>query len=85
MPADFYGTESEAKAPEPKMEEESGEESALVPKSMFGECKPGDTYKVKVVGIYDDEIELAKVSDDKPDESKPESTSDSRMESMMEA
>jgi len=86
MPEDFYGTESEAEAPAPNVEEDAGEESALVPKSMLGDCKPGDTYKFKVVGIYDDEVELAKVKEEKSDtETKPESTSDSRMESMMEA
>jgi hypothetical protein len=69
MPSDFYGTESSGpEAKEPEMEE-SGEETALVPKSFLGgNCKEGDTYKVKVGGLYDDEVELELVKEEKKEE-----------------
>jgi hypothetical protein len=75
MPEDFYGTESkQPEAEEPEMEE-SGEETALVPKSMLGgNCKVGDTYKVKVAGIYDNEaeLELVKEKEESKDDSEPD-------------
>lgn len=37
-------------------------ETVLVSKSALGsDCKVGETYSMKVVGIYDDEVELSKV------------------------
>lgn len=54
-------------------EEESGEESpsssnsALLPKSLLGGKAVGDTITLKVVKIYDDEVEVApQESEEKP-------------------
>lgn len=61
--------------------ESSDENTFLAPKDAFGgECKEGDTYTVKVVGVYGDELELAKV--EKAEEPKPESTPEMRMDEM---
>lgn len=39
-------------------------ESTLVPASLFGgDCKIGDTYTVKVVGKYEDELAIEHVPD----------------------
>ena len=80
MQGDYGVSEESGAAAAP--EAESDENSFLAPKDAFGgECKEGDTYTVKVVGVYEDELELAKV--DK--ESKPadmDSTPDSRMDEM---
>lgn len=40
---------------------DDGGETALIPKSMFGdaEVKPGDEIRLKVVRSFDDEIEVA--------------------------
>lgn len=59
-------------APEGADNEEADENTALLPKSLFGthKCKPGDVYRVRVVAVHgDDEIEVesaqeAKDSDD---------------------
>lgn len=57
-------------------------ETVLVAKSALGgECKVGDTYSMKVVGIYDDEVELAK-SESGAKESEKEDNSDSDIEAM---
>ena len=43
-------------------DEDSGESTALLPKSMFGgDCKVGDTYTVKVVHVWDNELEVEPV------------------------
>lgn len=40
------------------------QETALLPSSLFGgDCKVGDTYTVKVVAKYDDELEVEPVSE----------------------
>lgn len=56
-------------------DDESMEDSALVPKSLFGSKtpKPGDTCKFKVVHIHDDEVEIEYVKRHKDKEDKPES------------
>lgn len=41
----------------PETEDEAGE-SALLPKSLFGDVKPGQTITVKVKHIYEEEIEV---------------------------
>ena len=53
-------------------------ETSLLPKSMFGgECKVGDVYKVKVVAIHGDELEVEPAGEEKTD--KQESTEDEDM------
>lgn len=45
-------------------------ETALLPASLFGsDCKVGDTYTVKVVGKYDDELEVEHVADKEEEKS----------------
>ena len=54
---------------EPEREDEGGE-TALLPKSLFGgDCKVGDEYKVKVVGVLEDELEVEPVKESKETES----------------
>ena len=38
--------------------EEGSDETALMPKSMFGDAKPGDTITVKVKRVFEQEIEV---------------------------
>lgn len=85
MAQDFYGTESDQPESKEPDTEESGEETALVSKSMLGgNCKVGDTYKVKVANIYDDEAEIELVKEDK-EESAPPDDMEARMMKMSEA
>ena len=50
--------------------EREDNETALLPKSLFGgDCKVGDEYKVKVVGILEDEIEVEPIKETKESES----------------
>ncbi len=43
-----------------------GAETALLPSSMFGsDCKVGDTYTIKVVGKFDDQLEIEHVPEKK--------------------
>jgi len=54
-------------------------ETALLPKSLFGgECKVGDVYKVKVVAVHEDELEV------EPAESKEKESSEGNDENDME-
>jgi hypothetical protein len=52
---------------DPQEHSDSGEETALLPKSIFGDktLEPGATCKFKVVQIYDDEVEVAYVKHEK--------------------
>ena len=60
----------EGEAPEQGADEK---ETTLVPKSMFGgDCEVGDTYTVKVVGKFEDELEIEHVPDKDKDKSKPD-------------
>lgn len=44
------------------------EKSFLVPRGAFGEdCKPGDIYKVKVLAVLDEELEVEPAGRDKDD------------------
>lgn len=54
--------------------EDSGAETALLPKSFFGDksLEPGSTCKIKVVRIYDEEVEVEYVAHDKDDKNKQE-------------
>ena len=67
MAEDYYPPAEAEPMPEKQEETERDEESmgdtALLPKSMFSEsCKEGDTYSFKIVKVYDDEVEVRKVS-----------------------
>lgn len=49
--------------------EDSGGESALIPKSALSDkCKPGDVVTMKVVHVYDDEVEVEYLSKKHKDE-----------------
>lgn len=56
------GDTSTTATPIPKKEEEEdeGEETALLPMSLFPgmDLKPGDTKTIKVVRVYEDEVEV---------------------------
>lgn len=53
---------------------DSERETSLVPASLFGgNCSVGDTYTVKVVGKYDDDLEVEHVPD-KTEEKSEEGT-----------
>lgn len=59
-------------------ETENESESSLLPKSMFGgDCKVGDVYKVKVIAIHGDELEVEPAGEEKSD--KNESSEDEDM------
>lgn len=63
----MYPSEGGPAAPEEtkpdQTEEEQGSETALLPKSLFGDAKVGDTLSVKVTHIYEEEIEVEPVSE----------------------
>lgn len=56
-------------------EEKSAESSALLPRSLVGTAKAGETITLKVVKIYEDEVEVEPVSGGK-------STSDEEIEAL---
>lgn len=66
--------------------QERDEETALVPKSMFGDkpLNPGDTVTLKVVHAYDDEYEVCPVGDKKPSP-KPSKSSKDELYDLAEA
>lgn len=50
--------------PPPEKEEgteDEGAETALMPKSMFGDAKPGDVITVKVKRVFEEEVEVEPV------------------------
>ena len=57
-----------------KEHSDSGAETALLPKSIFGDktLEPGAECKIKVVQIYDDEVEVEYVKHEKDGEEKGE-------------
>lgn len=60
-----------------KSPENSEAETSLLPKAMFGgNCKVGDTYKVRVVAIHGDELEVEHAGEKKLD---PKETEDDDM------
>lgn len=64
--------EKEHAPEEDKGEKEEGAQTALVPKSLFGEgVKPGTVCRVKIESVHEDEVEVSWVKDDS--ESKPKS------------
>lgn len=90
----YYGngsdTPDEAGAQSPDSTQNSSEptdnaQTALLPKEFFGdkELNVGDECKIKIVHIYEDEVEVEYEMDDKPDseESTP-SNAMSQIESM---
>ena len=56
---------SQPPPPEPPKDKPTGDEenvsSALLPISLIGEAEPGDTITLRVVNIYEDEVEVAPV------------------------
>lgn len=81
MPKDMYpeaaAENDSSEMPQDQDVEDQEGETALLPKSLFGgDCKVGDEYTVKVVGVLEDELEVAPV---KKEEQKPERPK-SRME-----
>src|SRR5574342_131837 len=77
----------------PMEEEDEGEATALLPKSILGgkEFKPGEEVVLQIKAVYDDEVEVAyakEKKDDKEDmsmdkETKPMSESMKKMDEMM--
>lgn len=52
--------------------EDTEENSALLPKSLFGhDCRPGDQYTVEVTDTFEDEVAVKYVRSDKSDKSEP--------------
>lgn len=62
--------DGEQAEPKPEGEEPEGESmTALLPKSLFGDVKPGDSVSVKVVRVFKDDVEVEPVESG---ETKPE-------------
>jgi len=57
-------------APEETPEETEGGETALIPKSLLGakEFSPGDEVVLKIVQIYEDEVEVQYATEGPPEE-----------------
>lgn len=69
MPEDYYppdDTESNL-PPKDAGESEDKENTALLPKSLVGEVEPGGTVTLKVVHIYEDEVEVGKADEAEPE------------------
>lgn len=88
MPEDYYDEEAasmealEEAAPE---EETEGGETALIPKSLLGaeELSPGDEVVLKIVRIYEDEVEVQYATGEPPaEESSPMMDAESEMDQM---
>lgn len=66
MAEDYYPPAEAEAAPsnqEPEDREENMGDTALLPKSLFQDyCKEGDIEQFEIVKIYDDEVEVRKVS-----------------------
>jgi hypothetical protein len=74
MPEDYYPTEQSEEPnlpPEDAEEPKTDSETALMPKALLGDVAVGDTVTLKVVHIYEDEIEVEKVTEE-PNEQKPQ-------------
>ena len=69
---DMYPASGEKPPKESDSNPDSESESSLLPKSMFGgDCKVGDVYKVKVIAIHGDELEVEKAGEEKADKNEP--------------
>lgn len=71
-PSEASGTDDETSGKTDEKTEDS-EDTALVPKSIFGghDCKPGDRYTVEVVHSYEDDLEI-KLAGKSSDKGEPE-------------
>lgn len=81
MEDDFYGGLSEPKEAPEKEREESDVETALLPRSIFGDKKleAGKKCEFEIVHTYDDEVEVKYVKHkdgDKDDDEKSDSDDD---------
>ncbi len=89
MKSDYYseGDQAPDAAPAEAGQDQSQDDdskSFLAPKDAFGgDCKVGDTYTVKVTGIYGDELELAPADDKSATEAAPDKSSDADMEAQL--
>lgn len=63
---DYYSGDSAADSKSPAAK------TALLPRSMLGDCKPGDTVTLRVARVIDDEVEVAKVEKTKEESEAPE-------------
>lgn len=67
MPEDYYPTEDDEGEgnlpPKDAGEPKTDSETALMPKAMLGEVAVGDTVTLKVVHIYEDEVEVEKAGE----------------------
>ena len=54
---DMYPESPEAK-PDGQEMQDDGKETALLPKRMLGNLKPGDTAKVRIISALEDEYEV---------------------------
>ncbi len=82
-------TSSETPAPKPDAETKDGKEeegeTALLPKSILAgkEFKPGEEVVLKIVHMYDDEVEVAYATGEEKDEnSKPADMGDEMSKSL---
>ena len=62
---DYYDDKTDSAEAEPKTaaedrNEDSSEQTALIPKSILGgkDCQPGEELAMKVVHVYEDEVEV---------------------------
>lgn len=65
-------------------EHEEGETVLVAKSALGGNCKMGEVYPMKVVGIYDDEVELARDKNDDKEEA-GEGDSGSSMDSKLDS
>ena len=86
MPEDYYDEEAASmEAPEEAQEETEGGETALIPKSLLGakEFSPGDEVVLKIVQIYEDEVEVQYATEEPPEEEpSPMMDAESQMDQM---
>ena len=67
---------------DPKQEQEAGK-TAFVSRSIFPgdkELKPGSTCKIKVVAVYEDDVEVEYVSEEKKGESYETQSMDQKLD-----
>lgn len=60
MAIDYYQSEPPAATSAEPSDKTNTGNSALLPKSIVGEAKPGDTITLKVLHVYEDEVEVGK-------------------------
>lgn len=68
MPDDPYDDGGDSGAPPTPDQEGSASQTCLLPKTCFPDAQPGDTIKVEVVAVHDDEIEVQPQGEDKDDQ-----------------